>query len=80
MIDKIITQLADGQRAQLHAALTYHTLLNPSTVITVVVAIGDPSQVPALTDHTSLSGTTVVDLHPRMRFGHATSTRPAGRY
>lgn len=77
--DEFIARLTDGQRAQLHAALTYHALLNPGSVITVVVAIGDPSQVPALTDHTSLSETAVVDLHPQYEIrARSTALGPQG--
>lgn len=62
--DAFVAQLTDGQRAQLHAALTYHALLNPGSPITVTIAIGDPSQMPALTGPSSLSGTAVEGLHP----------------
>lgn len=61
-IESLLAQLSQQQRVQLESALGYHSLLNPGATITAHVAIGDISQIPALTDSTTTDGRATADL------------------
>lgn len=51
-----LSELTEVQTAQLNAALTFHALANPGSLIEVNVSVGDISQVPALTDGSTVDG------------------------
>lgn len=64
--DRFLSALTNVQRAQLDAALSYHALINPGTEIVARIAIGGITQVPALTDSSTVDGRAVEGLPLRV--------------
>lgn len=52
----LVSSLNTAQRRQLEAALSYHALLQPGAVLRVNVTVGEITQIPALTDASTLPG------------------------
>lgn len=52
----LVAGLTTAQRRQLDAALSYHALLHPGARLRVSVTVGEITQIPALTDASTLPG------------------------
>lgn len=57
--DRYFDGLSRSQQVQLTAALSYYALLNPGATIEATIAVGNISQVPALTDVSTRDGSAI---------------------
>lgn len=76
---RFLASLTALQRAQLDAALRYHALVNPGAEIVARVAVGTVTQVPALTDSSTIDARAIAGLPLRFEFRARSTALGRGR-